>query len=819
MATLQLAISTREILADAKAVERGLSGIQQSASRTFHGVKSAADIALGPLKAMIKLTVAMKASMIALGAASVGAAGQYEMFNQQLRTVIRTKSEADRAFKESIEFSVRTPFTPEQVIRTRLELEAVGVRGGEALERVAMAAAAMNRDIGDVGRAVKSMELEPLRGLGIMMDDLYARGVSREFRQSTEEFRKAQSELLEMFSERYGGGLGRMSITWQGLVSTLKGAVFDLRAAFGEGFLDESKLIVDDLIEASKGLKEYARGAGKEFGDEMMVARAYVVAGFDTALKVAEQIKVAMSQGETGEVILQAFKLGAKVVGRGIITAFEVSLPLWKTIGTIVGQGVLSALYGSNFPGAELARGLAIRKNLESMGVTDLRKLAARENFDVGFTTREGATGARDYGTRPYTRPKTAGELAGDITNEIQKLSVEQQLAYAQVDPGQAIYDSIEKSRQAISKSMDELGTQMVADLQGFVNQIAAASGQEPVNITEEFKQSLQQRLGEGENIIEEWRKKLEMQDAATGETMVENAEAVTDAVGKSESDRARALAQMYSTIEVYDQRAYEVKLSLLKQELEEFRALKIEETDIERYQLEQQRRLRLEYAQQGDDFTEGFEATMEQLKEERLTLGEVGAGTAKSIHGEWVSAFQGMATEGAKWSDAMEGFFSNVGTAFTNLMAQMAAEAILFDAIMPLGQALGSAFAGGGSGGGSGGGFTPGSYEGITTYHTGGVVGSGGASRLVDPSMFAFAPRLHRGLRPNEFPAILEQGERVTAKGQSADGVEVHMHYEGLPLQMAKQASSMQGDKRVVDIWLKAAENDPRVKRRLSNR
>ena len=84
MATLQLAIDARRLLATAKQVDRGLSGIQNSATRTFRGVKSAADIALGPLKAMIKVTATLKAATIAAGMASIGAAGDYEMFRRRL---------------------------------------------------------------------------------------------------------------------------------------------------------------------------------------------------------------------------------------------------------------------------------------------------------------------------------------------------------------------------------------------------------------------------------------------------------------------------------------------------------------------------------------------------------------------------------------------------------------------------------------------------------------------------------------------------------------------------------------------------------------
>lgn len=813
MATLQLAINARKIIADAKAVQSNLAGIQSSASKAFHGVKRSADIVLGPLKMLIGITATLKASTIALSAASVGAAGHYEMFKQQLRTVIQTKEDADRAFRESISFSVATPFTPEEIIRTRIELEAVGVRGGEAVERVAQAAAAMNRNILDVGRAVKSMEVEPLRNLGIMMDELYKRGISKDFRQSTEDFRAAQQELLKIFSERYSGGLGRMALTFQGLKSTLSGVVTDLRAAFGAGFLDETKLIINDLIEAGKTLKPDIQEAGEKFGDEMMMARAHIVAGFDTALKIAGQIKSAMEVGGIGQVILEAFKLGARVVGEAIIIAFKISVPLWKSIGQIVGQGLFAAIYESHLPGSDIARGIAIRKSLEAMGGSELRKMATREGFSVPFVTETPSTGQQEYRTRPGTRMKTTGELARDVTDVIQKLSIEQQMKYINLDPGQAIADSIEASRKSIGTEMDKLGKDVVADLQTFVNNIATTAGQEPVNVTEEFKANLAKRLGEGEQIIAEWRKKLEMEGQAATTNLAGNAADVGDEVARGVSDKARALAQMYSQIEIYDQRALDAKYSLLQQELTEFKRIKIEETDIERYEQERRRQLELEAAQRGQDFGKGFTRTMEDLERQRLTWGQAGAGTAAAIHSEWVRAFQGMATEGASFTDAMKGFFSDIGDAFSRLMAQMAAEALLFDVVSPLAMGIGKGI----SAALTGPKFTPRSYAGITTYHGGGTVGQGGPTRYFDPSMFAFAPRLHNGLRPGEFPAVLKQGETVNRQGESEREVLIEMHYDGLPLEVAKQSRRRTSDSDVVEVWLKAAENDMRVKRRLS--
>jgi uncharacterized protein (TIGR02594 family) len=77
----------------------------------------------------------------------------------------------------------------------------------------------------------------------------------------------------------------------------------------------------------------------------------------------------------------------------------------------------------------------------------------------------------------------------------------------------------------------------------------------------------------------------------------------------------------------------------------------------------------------------------------------------------------------------------------------------------------------GGASGGAGGGGGMWASLGGAlgSVLHSGGVVGSGGRTRAVQPSWFAAATRYHGGgivgLRPREIPAILERGEEVLTR------------------------------------------------------
>lgn len=100
--------------------------------------------------------------------------------------------------------------------------------------------------------------------------------------------------------------------------------------------------------------------------------------------------------------------------------------------------------------------------------------------------------------------------------------------------------------------------------------------------------------------------------------------------------------------------------------------------------------------------------------------------------------------------------------------------------AINHLGHALSSMGGGGGFGGlfgslfGGGNPFTNGGsldwgqfMGGVSFgYHEGGLVGRDHSfTRAVDPSLFANAPRFHKGLRPGELPAILEEGEWVLSR------------------------------------------------------
>lgn len=97
--------------------------------------------------------------------------------------------------------------------------------------------------------------------------------------------------------------------------------------------------------------------------------------------------------------------------------------------------------------------------------------------------------------------------------------------------------------------------------------------------------------------------------------------------------------------------------------------------------------------------------------------------------------------------------------------------------------------------------------------FHSGGIVGSSAvASRLLPASVFDHAPRLHSGLKADEFPAILQAGEQVIPRGEGQQPILVQV--KNLPGQSAEASQPRQvGGQTVVDLIIGT------VKRGFSNR
>lgn len=177
--------------------------------------------------------------------------------------------------------------------------------------------------------------------------------------------------------------------------------------------------------------------------------------------------------------------------------------------------------------------------------------------------------------------------------------------------------------------------------------------------------------------------------------------------------------------------------------------------------------------------------ASMKTAAEDLTNMFEQAKAAGQDMVSSVSSGFTGF------FDDIIEGT-DNVGKSFTKMTAsilrdiakivaqRMIAEPIA-GAIMSGVGAIFSAGVGSAVGASS---ATAGFGDGITLNpsvgyaHTGGVIGSTILStKLVDPSIFNHAPRFHNGLKPDEFPAVLQRGEEVVPANRAGrDGVTVSM-------------------------------------------
>lgn len=113
-------------------------------------------------------------------------------------------------------------------------------------------------------------------------------------------------------------------------------------------------------------------------------------------------------------------------------------------------------------------------------------------------------------------------------------------------------------------------------------------------------------------------------------------------------------------------------------------------------------------------------------------------------------------------------------------------------------------------SGGGGGGGGNGLSGEGYLA-HTGGKIGFTNLKKVkVNPNIFLNAPRLHNGLKRDEFPAILQKGEEVIPKNEvnrRAEGFRQEINIIGAPAEttVSKKQVAPNFEKIIIDVTTKS--------------
>ena len=212
-----------------------------------------------------------------------------------------------------------------------------------------------------------------------------------------------------------------------------------------------------------------------------------------------------------------------------------------------------------------------------------------------------------------------------------------------------------------------------------------------------------------------------------------------------------RAFESMYSDLKFQSDGYYEYRKSLLKKQAGEYEKYTGDTVLAHQWLTEQIKSLDQERLGASKD-TFSYMTDMSER-------------TAEAMEDNFSSFFKDVFRGELDGADEyFRAFCYSLTDSFSDAMGQMAKEA-LFGGGSSGGSGLFGSIASGIAGAFGGGGGTQ-LWDGYSaiTWHKGGVVGedAGGPARYLPASMFAHAPRLHKGLAPDEFPAILQRGEMV---------------------------------------------------------
>lgn len=229
----------------------------------------------------------------------------------------------------------------------------------------------------------------------------------------------------------------------------------------------------------------------------------------------------------------------------------------------------------------------------------------------------------------------------------------------------------------------------------------------------------------------------------------------------KNASDRLKAERDIYEDLRGYEGSYYESSKKMIDEQAEAYRKLGVDQVAVIQWVTKEYERAEIKKLKASGKFFDGVKAYLKELKDEQTTWGEAGYEIVKSFADNSKSTLSTVLFDGAKgqmksFEDYFQSFTDTILKKFTDMVAQMIVEWMMLEGMKSFKSLVGGL----------------GEMIGGGVFHMGGIVGQiGTPTRMIPAAAFAGAPRLHNGLAADEFPAILQRGERVLSKREVAQG------------------------------------------------
>jgi len=256
----------------------------------------------------------------------------------------------------------------------------------------------------------------------------------------------------------------------------------------------------------------------------------------------------------------------------------------------------------------------------------------------------------------------------------------------------------------------------------------------------------------------------------------------------KAADDINKIYAQMYKDMGQYDQDWYNTQKVLLYNQAEEWTQAGADVIKVRKWMTNELSKIDDQQSKHAKDLLdEQLEYTKQQYEASLQEQSDI-----------WGLTYQQLADMNRQFGDTIADSFEDVAVgakSATDAVKELAQELARIVFRQTVTQPLANAITAGLN-----------SAMGVPTMHTGGMVGYGSyPSRMVSSSLFANAPRLHSGLASDEFPAILQRGERVIPKNQAAGQQPINIKnviVKNEEEAMLEVMNSRKGEKVIVSKW-----------------
>lgn len=286
-----------------KAIKSHLGTITSAAKKTGSVInqafKSVGGAVFNLKNALIGLAGSAGIGLVAKG--FIDTADELERYEGTLATVTRSTERAQQMMRNLNKFAAETPFEIPQLVEAATRLESYQLNSEKFLKGLGDAAAGLNKPLIAAVEAVADAsqgEFERMKEFGLRALDIAKKAgfkTVQEMNSSRENLAKGTEAIMEIFKERFSGGMRTLSKTFSGMTSNLS----DQWTQFQKAVMDSGPFEIlkgflrDVLVEIDKMKKDgrfdkWAAETGKVFLDMIQV----MISGFQQFLTALEFIFV-----------------------------------------------------------------------------------------------------------------------------------------------------------------------------------------------------------------------------------------------------------------------------------------------------------------------------------------------------------------------------------------------------------------------------------------------------------------------------------------------------------------------------------------------